>query len=110
MNAKLRVVRVVPVLDFGGVESGLVVHGRLHDRTAFDLRVCTFWKAGRAADAVRREGVPVDVLGVDPSIRIGRLRRTELMQLARTIFRFWRQRAAQPAVVNGDAPRPTERQ
>ena len=69
MKVKLRLVRVVPVLDFGGVESGLVVHGRLHDRTAFDLRVCTFWKAGRAADAVRREGVPVDVLGVDPSIR-----------------------------------------
>jgi hypothetical protein len=34
-------------------------------------------------------------LAIDPSISIGRLRRTELNQLARSIHRFWRQRARQ---------------
>ena len=33
-------------------------------------------------------------LGVDPQTSIGRLRRTELTQLARSIYRTWRQRAA----------------
>ena len=36
-------------------------------------------------------------LQVDPATSIGRLRRTELTQLARTIHRFWRQRTAEPA-------------
>jgi len=43
--------------------SGLIDHGR------FDFRVCTFWKAGAAARAVRELGVQVDELGVDPAIR-----------------------------------------
>jgi hypothetical protein len=30
-------------------------------------------------------------LAIDPNQPIGRLRRTELTQLARTIYRFWRQ-------------------
>lgn len=34
-------------------------------------------------------------LGLDSSTVIGRLRRTELMQLARTVHRFWRQSATQ---------------
>jgi hypothetical protein len=33
-------------------------------------------------------------LAVDPATPIGRLRRTELMQLARSIHRFWRHAAA----------------
>jgi hypothetical protein len=33
-------------------------------------------------------------LGVDPATSIGRLRRTELMQLARSIHRFWRHATA----------------
>jgi hypothetical protein len=33
-------------------------------------------------------------LQIDPSTSIGRLRRTELTQLARSIHRFWRQPAA----------------
>jgi hypothetical protein len=36
-------------------------------------------------------------LQVDPTISVGRLRRTELMQLARSIHRFWRQRTAESA-------------
>src|SRR5262245_33894755 len=30
------------------------------------------------------------LLGLNPSTAIGRLRRTEIMQLARTVHRFWR--------------------
>lgn len=37
----------------------------------------------------------VSWLGVDPNISVGRLRRTELMQLARSIHRFWSQRRAE---------------
>jgi hypothetical protein len=33
----------------------------------------------------------VQWLGLDPAVSIGRLRRTELTQLARCIYRFWRQ-------------------
>jgi len=36
-------------------------------------------------------------LQVDPGKSIGRLRRTELMQLARTIHRFWRRAEPIPA-------------
>jgi hypothetical protein len=35
----------------------------------------------------------VEWLGLDPAVSIGRLRRTELTQLARCIYRFWRQSA-----------------
>ena len=35
-------------------------------------------------------------LALDPSTSIGRLRRTELTQLARSIHRFWRQPQQQP--------------
>jgi hypothetical protein len=38
-------------------------------------------------------------LGVELGMSIGRLRRTELMQLARTVHRFWRQ-----AVVDRSTP------
>jgi glycosyltransferase involved in cell wall biosynthesis len=66
---RLRVLRLVPVLDFGGVETEIAVQAALHDRSHFDLRVCTFWKAGRVAETIRREGIPVDALDVDPSVR-----------------------------------------
>ncbi len=62
------VVRVMPVLDYGGVEQCTISLAESIDRTPFDLRVCTFWKAGSAAERIREMGVPVDVLGVDPEI------------------------------------------
>jgi hypothetical protein len=37
----------------------------------------------------------VQWLAIDPRTSIGRLRRTELTQLARSIHRFWRQREPQ---------------
>lgn len=63
------VIRLNPVLDFGGVESIFVLQAKFIDRERFDFRVCTFWKDGIAARSIEALGVPVDVLGVDPSIR-----------------------------------------
>lgn len=65
----LKVVRVIPVLDFGGVESIFVQWARLVDRERYEPRVCTFWKEGKAAEDVRAAGVPVDCLSEDPSVR-----------------------------------------
>ncbi|MFK7990636.1 MAG: glycosyltransferase [Sandaracinaceae bacterium] len=62
----LRVVRLVPVLDFGGVESRIVLQSRLTDRSLVDLRVCTFWKPGAAAEEIMGDGFSVDVLDVQP--------------------------------------------
>ncbi len=64
------------------------------DRTADALGVCP--------QAVSHA---VGWLAVDPATPIGRLRRTELTQLARSIHRFWRQAAA----VADPAPQPSER-
>lgn len=55
-------------------------------------------RVGAALDAARaRVGFcaaagarALDALGLDPATTIGRLRRTELMQLARAIYRGWR--------------------
>lgn len=69
MTRRLRVVRLVPVLDFGGVESRCVLWARFLPRDRFEPRVCTFHGAGKAAGAIREAGVDVDVLGVDPAIR-----------------------------------------
>ena len=46
-------------------------------------------------------------LAVDPATPIGRLRRTELMQLARSIHRFWRQPGAAAAAAGAGSPQPT---
>ena len=51
----------------------------------------------------------VEWLKVDPSMSIGRLRRTELMQLTRSIYRFWRERMPDVEGVRDDAPLPTDR-
>ena len=45
-------------------------------------------EVGFCPDAVAKA---VQWLGLDPAGSIGRLRRTELTQLARCIYRFWRQ-------------------
>lgn len=68
-DRRIRVVRLVPVLDFGGVESRLVLQSQMIDRSEFDYRVCTFSRPGEAAQRVRNAGIPVDVLSVDPAVR-----------------------------------------
>ena len=45
-------------------------------------------EVGFCPDAATRA---VQWLGLDPAVSVGRLRRTELTQLARCIYRFWRQ-------------------
>ena len=68
-RGRLKLVRLIPVLDFGGVETVFEIQASLIDQERFDLRICTFWEAGAAAHKIRESGIPVDVLGVDPSIR-----------------------------------------
>jgi glycosyltransferase involved in cell wall biosynthesis len=68
-ESRLKLVRLIPVLDFGGVETVFEIQAGLIDASRYDLRICTFWKDGAAARVLREGGVPVDVLGIDPSIR-----------------------------------------
>ena len=65
----LSVLRLLPELDFGGVESRVVLQSRLHSRERYRLSVCTFHKPGAAAEAVRQAGVPVEHLRVSPAPR-----------------------------------------
>ncbi|MFW5967072.1 MAG: glycosyltransferase [Persicimonas sp.] len=73
-----RIVRLMPVLDFGGAESRIKTIAEWLDRERYELRVCTFWKAGHTAEHVEEMGVPVDVLEVDPAVKN-----------ARATFRLW---------------------
>jgi glycosyltransferase involved in cell wall biosynthesis len=66
---RMRVLRVLPELDFGGVESRVSVQSMLHDRNAYELSVCAFHKDGAAARSIREQGLRVDVLGVSPAPR-----------------------------------------
>ena len=68
-HERIKVVRLIPVLDFGGVESRFILQSKLIDRERFDFRVCTFWKPGAAAEKIRESGIEVDVLGVNPAVR-----------------------------------------
>jgi glycosyltransferase involved in cell wall biosynthesis len=64
-----KVVRVIPVLDYGGVETTFVIEASSIDRKLYDYQICTFWKAGAAAEAIAALGVRVTSLEVDPSVR-----------------------------------------
>ncbi len=68
-SRRIKITRLLPVLDFGGVESRVVLQSQMIDRAEFDYRVCAFWKCGEAGRRIRRAGIPVDVLGVDPTVR-----------------------------------------
>ncbi len=68
-GARPIVVRLLPVLDFGGVESRVVLQAALHDRDAYDLRVVAFDRPGQAAARIAEAGIPVEVLGTSPAIR-----------------------------------------
>lgn len=66
---RLRVLRLLPELDFGGVESLVTLQAALHARDEFELRVCTFHKAGAAARNIQSLGVDVHSLDQAPSVR-----------------------------------------
>jgi glycosyltransferase involved in cell wall biosynthesis len=65
----MKVIRVLPELDFGGVESRIELQAHLHAPSDYQLRVCAFHKPGKTARALAEMGIPVDVLGVSPSPR-----------------------------------------
>jgi glycosyltransferase involved in cell wall biosynthesis len=89
--AAARLLLLVPVLDFGGVETRIAIQvEHMRDRVR-ELRVCSFWKAGVTAERLRAMGVPVDILGVNPSIRNPRA----TIALARYL------RAQRPDIVHG---------
>jgi glycosyltransferase involved in cell wall biosynthesis len=72
VTRRLRIVRLVPTLDFGGVESRVVLWARCIDQARYETRVCTFWRRGEAARRIEALGVPVDCLEVDPAVRSAR--------------------------------------
>ena len=60
--SRIRIVRFLPVLDFGGVESRTVTLGKCINRDRFDYRVCALSKAGNAGSVLREIGIEVDEL------------------------------------------------
>lgn len=69
MTSRPTVVRLMPVMDYGGVETIVAVLAERLPPEHFDFRVCTFWNDGEAAQRVRAAGIPCDVLNVDPRLK-----------------------------------------
>lgn len=69
MSERVKVVRLIPSLDFGGVESRLILQSQLINRLRYDFRVCVLGKSGAAAKEIEALGIPVDKLDSDPSVR-----------------------------------------
>ena len=67
--AKISVVRLMPVMDYGGVEIIVCVLAERLPRDLVDFRVVTFDGDGAAAARVREAGVVCDVLGKSPALR-----------------------------------------
>lgn len=65
----LRVLRLIPVLDFGGVESCFVMQAQNWTPPDIHVEYATFWNAGEAANTLRDMGEVVHVLDQNPSIR-----------------------------------------
>jgi hypothetical protein len=64
-----KVVVLLPVLDFGGIESRAVIQAT-HWPTNTGLQFCCFTEAGNAAhEQFRAMGYPVDELRTRPSVR-----------------------------------------
>ena len=69
MRAKPIVLRVVPFLDFGGVESRVLLQARLAADEPYDLHVCALGTGGSAAAQLRAQGVQLTELGTAPSVK-----------------------------------------
>ena len=85
------------LLDVLTTRQYLTPHERVADvlsRTVNCLGVCP----AAVDEAVRW-------LSIDPAMSIGRLRRTELTQMAQSVHRFWRQRQQAAAESAEPAPR-----
>jgi glycosyltransferase involved in cell wall biosynthesis len=85
-----KIVLLVPVLDFGGVETQTVIHAKQMSESVGSLQVCCLADDGAAAEEIRAAGITVDVLNTSPSIRD-----------PRTTFRLWRYlRREGPAIMH----------
>lgn len=62
--ARPTILRLMPVLDFGGVESRIALQSELSVDRPYDFQVATFDKDGASADRVRASGTKLHVLGV----------------------------------------------
>lgn len=69
MKPPLRILRVIPVLDFGGVESVFLTQAQHWDNADMSIEYLTFWEDGHIATEMRKLGARVHALNVDPSIR-----------------------------------------
>jgi hypothetical protein len=81
---------------------------RQHVRPHDGIAVAVGETCDRLGVCPNAAGLALRWLGVDPNTPVGRLRRTELMQLARSIHRFWRQAAAAAEAAPQPAPTPAE--
>ena len=82
LSNPIRVLRLIPVLDFGGVESRFALQAAQWRSQTIQVEYCTFWKDGAAAGRLRDLGATVHVLGEDPSVRNPKATRA-LYQLVR---------------------------
>src|SRR5699024_4120546 len=69
MRSPIRVLRLIPVLDFGGVESRFVMQARNWNTSSMHVEYATFWRDGAAAQKIRALNATLHVLGTSPSIR-----------------------------------------
>lgn len=67
-RARPRVLHVVTVLDFGGVESHMALIGKVREGGDFDHAFCAIGHGGRVAQGLRAAGAQVDCLGLPAAI------------------------------------------
>ena len=65
----MKVLRLIPVLDFGGVESRFTMQARLWSAPDIHVEYCTFWHPGAAAERLHQLGAKVRVLKQNPAVR-----------------------------------------
>jgi glycosyltransferase involved in cell wall biosynthesis len=65
---RMRVLHVVTVLDFGGVESHMALIGQARAASSCDHAFCAIGGGGRVEQALRAGGAQVDCLGVPAAI------------------------------------------
>lgn len=65
---RMRVLHVVTVLDFGGVESHMALIGQVRAASNFDHAFCAIGSGGRVEHGLRAAGAQVDCLGLPTAI------------------------------------------
>jgi len=62
IHIKVKIVYVMPRLDFGGVESRRLTLGKYFDKKLYDLKFCTIDRFGKIAKEMEGIGIPVRYL------------------------------------------------